>query len=144
MNTPIYSTPAVLVTGADDKGNEYCHQYARDTFMDLYNEVYITAGQFRALYPIVQKVYFGEVEMTGDQWRDIQCPLSMTREQIEQWRENVQYVDVWVDPQPKETAIDFWKNPDGSWKPFRSWASYPRQYSEPLSAEEVDDNRVGQ
>lgn len=108
---PVYSTPAVLVTGADSKGNEYCHQFAHGEYMDLYNEVYITPERFRALYPIVQKVYFGETEMTGDQWRDIQCPLSMTIEQIECWRENVQYVDVWVDPRtPEEKAADTFAN----------------------------------
>lgn len=44
----------------------------------------------------------------------------------------------------KETALDYWKNADGTWKPFKSWTSYPRRFSEPLSAEEVDDNLVGQ
>lgn len=57
--------------------------------------------------------------------------------------ESTEGFDVWADPQP-QTAIDFWKNPDGSWKPFRSWTSYPRRFSEPLSAEEIDDNNVGQ
>jgi hypothetical protein len=51
----------------------------------------------------------------------------------------------YFDPQPrKETALEYWKNADGSWKPFKSWASYPRRSEKPLSAEDVDDNNVGQ
>jgi len=139
---------AVLVTGEDEKGNDFAHvRFYNGDYADLYNEVYISEARFRALYPIVTKVYFSNYTMTGDQWRDIQCPLQMTVEQLEQWKENIQYVDAWADPrtpEKKETAYDFWHNADGTWKPFRSWASYPRRFSQPLSAEEVDDNLVGQ
>ncbi len=104
----IVNINAVLITGEDTKGNEYSHARFHDgTYVDLYNEVKISEKWFRFLYPLVTKVYFSEVTMTGDQWRDIQCPLSMTREQLEQWRENVQYVDVWADPRtPKQRDAD--------------------------------------
>lgn len=38
----------------------------------------------------------------------------------------------------KQQAEETLKNPDGSWKPFRSWASYPRKRLAPLPADEAN------
>ena len=115
--TEIVNINAVLVTGEDEKGNEFTHaRFSNGDYADLYNEVFITEAQFRALYPIVKKVYFSEVTMTGDQWRDIQCPLSMTREQLDQWRENIQYVDVWC---YENELVDTGLNDDRPYKPAK-------------------------
>ena len=133
-----------LVTGYDDKGNE-------NFFFDVdgvwYNdyEAAQSEGYVRGVvFPSVIIARFGDVELSGDQWRDLQCPIRMTQEQLDAVLANQPAAVTAYEAERKETALDYWKNADGSWKPLKSWASYPRRFSQPLSAEEVDDNLVGQ
>ena len=107
LDTQVKFTPAVLVTGQDEKGNEFTWWKAGGKFVDAYNVREIEETEFRNLYSQVEKVYFSDTVMTGEQWRDIQCPLSMSTEQLDQWRENIQYSDAWSDPRTEaEKAAD--------------------------------------
>lgn len=94
LDAQVKFTPAVLVTGQDEKGNEFTWWKADGKFVDAYNVREIEETEFLNLYPQVEKVYFSDTVMTGEQWRDIQCPLSMSTEQLEQWRENTPYIIV--------------------------------------------------
>ena len=86
-------TPAVLVTGEDEKGNEFTWFSSLGLFVDGYNERFIDEAEFRAIYPQVGKVYFSDTVMTGDAWREMRCPLSLSNVQIEAWRNQPHAVD---------------------------------------------------
>jgi len=77
-----------LVTGHDDKGNE-------NFFFDVdgvwYNdyEAEQSEGYMRGVvFPSVIIARFGDVELSGEQWRDLQCPIRMTQEQLDAVLEN--------------------------------------------------------
>lgn len=79
------STPAVLVTGSDNKGNEFCYFKIFDgRWCDSYNESE-TSPEFvrKYVFPNVIKVYFADLVMTGTEWVENGCPMEMTSEQIQ-------------------------------------------------------------
>lgn len=79
----ITHTPAVLVTGSDNRGNEFCYFKSLNGWVDSYNECFITPDFVRAhVFPIVQKVYFSDLIMTGAEWVANGCPMELTAEQI--------------------------------------------------------------
>lgn len=76
-------TPAVLVTGSDNRGNEFCFWKSTNGWVDGYNECFITPEFVRAhVFPIVQKVYFSDLIMTGTEWVSNGCPMELTEEQM--------------------------------------------------------------
>lgn len=98
-------TPAVLVTGEDERGNEFFWFSSLGQFMDGYNERLITEQEFRKVFPLVGKVYFSDTVMSGDQWRDMQCPLSLSNVQIEEWLNQPVAVDAaWIAEKTAEHA----------------------------------------
>jgi len=82
-------TPAVLVTGEDNRGNEFCFwKMNGGEWLDGYNEG-IASLKFVELHviPNVKKVYFAHIVMTGDEWKSKGSPLSMTHEEMAAWDE---------------------------------------------------------
>lgn len=81
-------TPAVLVTGADSRGNEFSYWKMYDgVWVDGYNEAQRTPEFIRAhVFPNVTKVYFGDFVMSGREWLHGGCPMDATKEQIEAWK----------------------------------------------------------
>jgi len=91
-------TPAVLVTGADSRGNEFCFWKMYDgQWVDGYNEG-IASLKFVELQviPNVKKVYFAHIVMTGDEWRANGSPLSLTRAEMAAWDE-AKTQESWLD-----------------------------------------------
>ena len=84
MNT----TPAVLVTGSDAKGNEFSYWKMYDgVWVDGYNEVQRPDDFIRKyVFPEVRKVYFGDFIMDGSRWVEGGFPMSATKEQINLWK----------------------------------------------------------
>lgn len=78
-------TPAVITTGVDSKGNLFSFwKNYENMWVDGYNECVVTADFIRAhVYPKVQKIYFSDFVMTGEDWVEAGCPLWLTSEQIE-------------------------------------------------------------
>ena len=78
-------TPAVIKTGVDSKGNLFSFwKNYENMWVDGYNECVVTADFIRAhVYPKVQKIYFSDFVMTGEDWVEAGCPLWLTSEQIE-------------------------------------------------------------
>lgn len=76
-------TPAVLVTGSDNRGNEFCYFKSLNGWVDSYNTCFITPEFIRThVFPIVQKVYFSDLIMTGAEWVANGCPMELTEEQM--------------------------------------------------------------
>jgi hypothetical protein len=76
-------TPAVLTTGADERGNLFSFWKSTQGWVDGYNECATSEDFIRShVFPNVQKVYFSNVVLTGSQWVEAGCPMSLTDEQM--------------------------------------------------------------
>lgn len=76
-------TPAVLVTGSDNRGNEFCYFKSLNGWVDSYNEKQVKDDFIRHyVFPIVQKVYFSDLIMKGAEWVANGCPMELTEEQM--------------------------------------------------------------
>jgi len=76
-------TPAVLTTGADDRGNLFAFWKSPDGWVDGYNERITTESFIRShVFPNVQKVYFSNIVFTGAEWVEAGCPMSLSDEQM--------------------------------------------------------------
>lgn len=143
MSDDLRFTPAILVTGQDERGNEFCWWFANDKFVDAYNEREVSEQEFRGIYPQVGKVYLDKTIMTGDEWRELQCPLSMSIEQLGQWQEAKRILD-WVGETPNRIEDMLSGDPARIMRhipkniELRRYSSFPRRRSAPLSAEEVE------
>lgn len=76
-------TPAVLTTGADERGNLFSFWHSPQGWVDGYNERTTDENFIRAhVFPNVQKVYFSNIVLTGAEWVEAGCPMSLTDEQM--------------------------------------------------------------
>jgi len=82
--TQITYTRAILITGKNERGNEYA--YTKDHeggWYDLLNECPITARYIaNVIVPSVVKARFGNYEMTREEWELNGCPFELTDEQM--------------------------------------------------------------
>ena len=76
-------TPAVLTTGADERGNLFSFWKSPQGWVDGYNEQITEEDFIRAhVFPNVQKVYFSNIVLTGAEWVEAGCPMSLSDEQM--------------------------------------------------------------
>lgn len=76
-------TPAVLVTGKDEKGNEFSYTRINGVWVDLYRECPV-GNSFIATFilPNVVRVKFGRESMDRAEWEASGCPFSLSDEEI--------------------------------------------------------------
>lgn len=66
---------AVIVTGTDERGNEYAYTRTDNGWLDIYNEcemAYVPLHMNSDSY-----VRFGELKMSGSEWVALGCPVTM-------------------------------------------------------------------
>jgi hypothetical protein len=80
-------TPAVFITGADERGNQFAFWKIYDgRWCDAYNMGEVT-DEFakKNVIPNAVTVQFSEAVMTRQEWIENDCPMRMTAEQIARW-----------------------------------------------------------
>ena len=89
-------TPAVLITGHDERQNPFAFWKSINGWVDAYNECGTSIEFVRKhVFPHVQQAVIGPIVMTGAEWLEAGCPISLSDEQItaieEATRLEVQY-----------------------------------------------------
>lgn len=86
MNDVVY-TRAVLITGQDEKGNEYTYWQVGDEWMDGYRETPVTAIHIaNCVWNSIILIRFGSETMTRDEWIASGSPLEINGEQMQALR----------------------------------------------------------
>ena len=76
-------TPAVLITGHDERQNPFAFWKSINGWVDSYNECGTSIEFVRKhVFPHVQQAVIGPIVMTGAEWVEAGCPISLSDEQI--------------------------------------------------------------
>jgi hypothetical protein len=76
-------TPAVLITGYDNRQNPFAFWKSINGWVDSYNECATDIDFVRKhVFPHVQQAVIGPIVMTGAEWVEAGCPISLSDEQI--------------------------------------------------------------
>lgn len=105
-----------LVTEYDIKGNEYGFIDVDGDWYNTYENKVTERYMREVIFSTVIIARFGDVELSGDQWRNLQCPIRMTQEQLNAVLANqpaavtayeAEFMDGFSDPRtPEEKAAD--------------------------------------
>jgi hypothetical protein len=83
LATAVTYARAVIVTGTDERGNEYAYWLTDDyQWFDVYNERYIPDRQASLVIGNVDHVRFGSFEMSVEEWRRLGNPLRLDLETL--------------------------------------------------------------
>ncbi len=76
-------TPAILITGYDNRDNPFAFWKSINGWVDSYNEC-ATDVEFvrKYVFPNVRTAVIGPIVMTGAEWVEAGCPISLSDEQI--------------------------------------------------------------
>ena len=76
-------TPAILITGYDNRQNPFAFWKSINGWVDSYNECATDIDFVRKhVFPHVQQAVIGPIVMTGAEWVEAGCPISLSDEQI--------------------------------------------------------------
>ena len=76
-------TPAILITGYDNRENPFAFWKSINGWVDSYNECATDVDFVRKyVFPNVRTAVIGPIVMTGAEWVEAGCPISLSDEQI--------------------------------------------------------------
>ena len=104
-------TPAVLITGYDNRQNPFAFWKSINGWVDSYNECATDIDFVRKhVFPHVQQAVIGSIIMTGAEWVEAGCPISLSDEQITAIEEATRLESQYEKPQADEA--DWFTKPD--------------------------------
>jgi hypothetical protein len=104
-------TPAVLITGYDNHQNPFAFWKSINGWVDSYNECATDIDFVRKhVFPNVQQAVIGPIVMTGAEWVEAGCPISLSDEQITAIEEATRLEAQYEKPQADEA--DWFTKPD--------------------------------
>ncbi len=97
-------TPAVLITGYDDRENPFAFWQTVAGWVDSYNEREAPESFIhKHVFPNVKKAVIGSIVMTGEEWVEAGCPISLSDEQITAIEEATRLESQYEKPQADES-----------------------------------------